>query len=230
VNLLHLFKKRIILSVAIVLCFNDAFAQTTTDTGGDKVVKVGEGVSPPAPTYSPEPDYSEEARHAKYKGICVLVLVVGSDGRTHDIRVSRSLGLGLDEKAIEAVEQWRFKPATKDGKPVAVRISVQIKFHLYNGPAPKFALQMPPTQKDADDTPHFTQEQLTNLAAEWGTKTSYTGEQLAELRGKCAPYADKRFEDLETKRVPLPPHECAGVLGWMRTLDVESLYVAKPPQ
>ena len=92
---------------------------------------MGGGVSAPRAIFSPEPEYSEEARKAKYQGTCVLWLVVGPDGRPRDIKVSRTLGLGLDEKAIEAVKQWKFEPAMKDGKPVAVQISVEVTFHLY---------------------------------------------------------------------------------------------------
>jgi TonB family protein len=61
----------------------------------------------------------------------VLYLIVGPDGKPRDIRVLRTLGLGLDEKSIEAVRTWRFEPAMKDGKPVAVQISVEVEFHLY---------------------------------------------------------------------------------------------------
>ena len=61
----------------------------------------------------------------------MLYLVVGPDGKPRDIRVLRTLGLGLDEKSIEAVRTWRFEPAMKDGKPVAVQISVEVEFHLY---------------------------------------------------------------------------------------------------
>jgi TonB family protein len=88
-------------------------------------------VSAPRIISDPEPEYSEEARKAKYQGVCVLWLVVGPDGRPRDIRVARSLGLGLDEKAIEAVKNWKFEPALKDGKPVAVQINVEVNFHLY---------------------------------------------------------------------------------------------------
>jgi len=98
---------------------------------GGGVFHVGGGVSPPRPIYQPDPEYSEEARKAKYQGVCVLWMIVGPDGRPRDIRVSRSLGLGLDEKAIEAVKTWKFEPAMKDGRPVAVEISVQVDFHLY---------------------------------------------------------------------------------------------------
>jgi protein TonB len=98
---------------------------------GGGVFRVGGGVSAPRVTYQPDPEYSEEARKAKYQGTCVLWLVVGPDGKPRDIRVARSLGLGLDEKAIEAVKTWKFEPAMKDGKPVAVQINVEVSFRLY---------------------------------------------------------------------------------------------------
>ena len=98
---------------------------------GGGVFRVGGGVSAPKAMYAPDPEYSEEARKAKYQGTCVLLLVVGSDGRPRDIRIARSLGLGLDEKAIEAVKQWKFEPAMKDGRPVAVQINVEVDFRLY---------------------------------------------------------------------------------------------------
>jgi protein TonB len=98
---------------------------------GGGVFHVGGGVSAPKPVYSPDPEYSEEARKAKYQGVCVLWMIVGPDGRPREIKVQRTLGLGLDEKAIEAVKTWKFEPAMKDGKPVSVEISVQVDFHLY---------------------------------------------------------------------------------------------------
>ncbi len=99
-------------------------------TGGG-VFRVGGGVSAPKAIYQPEPEYSEEARKAKYQGTCVLWLIVGPDGKPRDIKVSRNLGMGLDEKAIQAVKTWKFEPAMKDGKPVAVEISVEVEFRLY---------------------------------------------------------------------------------------------------
>ncbi len=99
-------------------------------TGGG-VFHVGGGVSAPKKIYDPDPEYSEEARKAKYQGTCVLYVVVGPDGLPRDIRVSRTLGLGLDEKAIEAVKSWRFEPAMKDGKPVSVAINIEVDFRLY---------------------------------------------------------------------------------------------------
>lgn len=98
---------------------------------GGGVFKVGGGVSAPKAIFSPDPEYSEEARKAKYQGVCVLSLIVGPDGKPREVRVARSLGLGLDEKAIQAVNQWKFDPAQKDGKPVAVAINVEVTFRLY---------------------------------------------------------------------------------------------------
>jgi periplasmic protein TonB len=89
------------------------------------------GTTAPEVIYNPEPSFSEEARKAKMQGIVMLLLVVGKDGRPYDIRVGQSLGMGLDEQAIAAVTQWRFRPATKNGQPVATQIAVQVDFHLY---------------------------------------------------------------------------------------------------
>lgn len=99
-------------------------------TGGG-LFHVGGGVSPPRQIYAPEPEFSEEARKAKYQGVCTLGLIVGTDGRPSNIRVLSSLGMGLDEKAIEAVKNWKFEPAMKDGHPVRVEIAVEVDFHLY---------------------------------------------------------------------------------------------------
>ena len=89
------------------------------------------GVTVPQAIYNPEPSFSDEARKAKEQGVVVLLLVVGQDGHTYNIRVGQSRGMGLDEKAIEAVSRWRFKPATLNGKPVATQIAVEVDFHLY---------------------------------------------------------------------------------------------------
>jgi TonB family protein len=89
------------------------------------------GVTAPRVTYKPEPEYSEEARKAKYQGTVVLGLIVDSSGRPRQLHVQRGLGMGLDEKALEAVRNWKFDPAEKDGKPVAVMISVEVEFRLF---------------------------------------------------------------------------------------------------
>ncbi|HYO84221.1 MAG TPA: energy transducer TonB [Bryobacteraceae bacterium] len=98
-------------------------------TGGG-VYKIGGGVSAPVPIFKPEPEYSEEARKAKFQGAVLLSIVILPDGTTSNLRVSRALGLGLDEKAIEAVRKWRFRPSLKDGKPVPVTANVEVNFRL----------------------------------------------------------------------------------------------------
>ena len=73
----------------------------------------------------------EEARKAKYQGVVVLNIIVGTDGRVHSPRVVRSLGMGLDEKAIEGVKTWKFDPSKKDGRAVAVEMNIEVAFNLY---------------------------------------------------------------------------------------------------
>ncbi|MEO8127033.1 MAG: energy transducer TonB [Bryobacteraceae bacterium] len=84
----------------------------------------------PVPLYNPDPEFSEEARKAKLQGQVVLEVVVDTDGRAHRIRVREGLGLGLDEKAIQAVESWRFKPGHRNGRAIAVRATIYINFRL----------------------------------------------------------------------------------------------------
>src|SRR5512141_1945652 len=88
---------------------------------GGGAYRVGGGVSAPKALFQPDPEFSEEARKMKYQGTVVLLLVVGLDGKPHDIRVQQSLGMGLDEKAIEAIRRWKFEPGRKDGIAVAVQ-------------------------------------------------------------------------------------------------------------
>src|SRR5271167_1300630 len=98
---------------------------------GGGAYRVGGGVSAPKALYAPDPEYSEEARKAKYQGTVVLWLVVDASGHPQQIRVQRALGMGLDEKAIEAVKLWKFDPARKDGQAVPVMINVEVNFRLY---------------------------------------------------------------------------------------------------
>jgi periplasmic protein TonB len=97
---------------------------------GDGVYRAGNGVSKPELLKKVEPEYSEEARKAKFQGVVVLYIVVDPNGNAVNPRVMKSLGLGLDEKAMEAVKQWKFKPGTKDGKAVAVAATVEVNFRL----------------------------------------------------------------------------------------------------
>jgi TonB family protein len=97
----------------------------------EKIYEMGRGIAAPRAIYMPGPEYSETARKTKFQGTCVLSLVVGSDGLPRDIRVTRALGKGLDEKAVETVSKWKFQPAAKNGQPVAVKIAIEVAFHLY---------------------------------------------------------------------------------------------------
>lgn len=97
---------------------------------GGGVYRIGGGVSAPTLVFKVEPEYSEEARKAKFQGTVVLYVVVDEKGQPRDLRVLRPLGLGLDEKAIEAVTKWRFRPGYKDGKAVPVAATIEVNFRL----------------------------------------------------------------------------------------------------
>jgi len=93
--------------------------------------KMGEpGLKAPSVIYKTEPQYTEEARAAKISGTVVLSLVVDEQGLAQDIHVAKSLDQGLDQKAMESVQTWRFAPATKDDKPVRVQATIEVNFRL----------------------------------------------------------------------------------------------------
>jgi TonB family protein len=100
-------------------------------TGGSYYTAGAGGVSNPVPLVSPEAEFSDEARRNKYQGVCMISIIVDAHGYPQNARVIRALGMGLDEKALEAVQKYRFKPAMKDGKPVAAMITVMVNFRLY---------------------------------------------------------------------------------------------------
>jgi TonB family protein len=97
---------------------------------GPAPLRVGAGVTAPMLVSKVEPDYSEEARAAKYQGTVVVAVTIATDGTAQDMRVVRGLGLGLDEKALQAISQWKFKPGAKDGQPVAVMATIEVNFRL----------------------------------------------------------------------------------------------------
>jgi TonB family protein len=98
--------------------------------GGDGSYTVGGDVSSPRLILKVEPEYSDEARKAKYSGTVQLAVVVDEHGIPRDIHVVRYLGLGLDEKAVEAVGHWRFQPGLRNGKPVRVQATIEVSFRL----------------------------------------------------------------------------------------------------
>jgi TonB family protein len=97
---------------------------------GGGAYRVGGGVSAPTVLFQVEPEYSEEARKAKYNGEVTLTVVVDATGRVKNVQVVRGVGMGLDEKAIEAVSKWKFKPGMKNGQPVAVMANIVVTFRL----------------------------------------------------------------------------------------------------
>jgi TonB family protein len=95
------------------------------------VFKIGLGVDAPKAKSTPEPEFTEIARYEKYPGTVVVNVVVGTDGNVHRIRLVRALGLGLDEAAESRLKTWRFDPGTRNGKPVAVEMNIEVSFNLY---------------------------------------------------------------------------------------------------
>ena len=98
---------------------------------GGGVYHVGGGVRKPEVLYSVDPEFSEEARKAKFSGNVLVDLIVDENGLPSHVHIARGVGMGLDEKAVEAVRQYKFKPATKDGKPVKVELTVEVNFQIF---------------------------------------------------------------------------------------------------
>jgi TonB family protein len=110
----------------------NGFGPGTGGNTGGGLYRIGGGVSAPIPIVSPEAEFSDEARRAKYQGVCLVSLIVDAQGNPQNPRVIRALGMGLDEKALEAVRRYKFKPAMKDGRtPVPVMITIEVNFRLY---------------------------------------------------------------------------------------------------
>ena len=108
---------------------NAAASQSAaSDTGA---YSVGGSVRPPVLTSEVDPQYTEAARKAKLSGNVIVGLTVDAAGKPQNVHITRGLGNDLDEKAVEAVQQYRFKPATKDGEPVAVALNVEVNFKIF---------------------------------------------------------------------------------------------------
>ena len=82
------------------------------------------------PIYHPDPEYTEEARSARIRGIIKFVITIGADGRVHEIKALSPLGYGLDEKAAETVQSWKFEPALQDGTPIESQAVVDVSFYV----------------------------------------------------------------------------------------------------
>ena len=100
------------------------------NTGGG-LRRIGGGVSAPVVLYKPEPEFSEEARKAKVAGNVLVYLQIDTNGNPVHVRVLRGIGLGLDEKALEAVSHYKFRPAMENGHPVQVEMNVEVNFQIF---------------------------------------------------------------------------------------------------
>lgn len=98
---------------------------------GGGVMHVGGLIRKPQVLRQVDPEFSEEARRAKFSGNVEVYLIIDEQGNPSHVRVVRGVGMGLDEKAVEAVRQYKFKPATLNGKPVKVDLSIDVDFHIY---------------------------------------------------------------------------------------------------
>ena len=98
---------------------------------GGGLYHVGGSVRPPVLTHQVDPEFSEEARKAKFSGNVQVYLIVDEQGNPSHVRVVRGVGMGLDEKAVDAVRQYRFKPAMRDGKPVRVDLYIDVNFQIF---------------------------------------------------------------------------------------------------
>ena len=107
------------------------YSQDQPDKTPDAVYELGDDVTAPKPVYRPNPEYSEKARKQKINGVVVLAMTVTAEGNVRDVKVIGSLDPGLDKQAIAAVRTWKFEPALKDGKPVAVHLKTETNFRLY---------------------------------------------------------------------------------------------------
>ena len=109
-----------------------AYDESPPRPASDLDQRVGDRVTPPVVVKSVEAQYSDEARRKKIEGVALISLIVDVHGKPQSVRVARSLEPGLDEKAVEAIKQYRFTPAKKrDGTPVPVMITIEVDFHLF---------------------------------------------------------------------------------------------------
>jgi TonB family protein len=118
-------------AIAAILAFALVFPIAAMQAGkSEKVYKIGDGVSAPVPVYKESPKYTKDAKEAKIQGTVKLEVVINSDGTVGDVSVLQGIDSGLDQNAVDTVKTWTFHPATKDGKPVAVRAKIEINFRL----------------------------------------------------------------------------------------------------
>jgi periplasmic protein TonB len=132
-NLTRVFARNAMLtSVVALLLSGVGLVQDQPDKDQpDPVYELGNGVTAPKGVYTPNPEYAESARKKKVKGNVELAMIVTAEGKVRDLKVTKSLDKDLDKQALAAVSTWRFEPATKDGKSVAVHLRTDVSFRLY---------------------------------------------------------------------------------------------------
>jgi|GEM_PF-2079963 len=116
------------------VAYNSSASAEDESTSGETdgaVSRPGRDIHPPKPISHKEPEFSDEARRAKYQGVVVVSFVVDKTGQPRNIRIQKPMGMGLDRKAVETVSQWQFVPGTKDGEAIAVELAAETEFHLY---------------------------------------------------------------------------------------------------
>jgi TonB family protein len=112
-----------------------ASPQQTSEIRDDQLRRIGNGVTAPELVSRVGPKFSDEARAEKFSGTVIVGLVVDTNGVPQRVRVVRGIGHGLDEEALAAVRQYRFKPAMENGKPVPVRVNVEVNFRIKDKPS-----------------------------------------------------------------------------------------------
>jgi TonB family protein len=142
------FPSRFVAGVAVLLLFPvlqtvEGQSNPPSNSGPQVLRNSGPDITPPRPTYAPDPEYSERATKAGLQGSCEISLIVGTDGLAHDVKITKSLGMGLDENSVTAVRSWKFEPARKNGIPVAAQITVEISFRLASGNTEEILSKLP---------------------------------------------------------------------------------------
>ena len=143
-------KTVLVLTLSLLVTIPSSISQQTNPTQGlpdsprpdsDGVFRVGNGVSAPVPLVMHDPEFSEKARKKKIRGNCRVSHIVKTDGSVSDVKVIRSAegqppklraaAESLDEKAVEAVQQYRFKPGLREGKPVPIAMTIEVNFQIF---------------------------------------------------------------------------------------------------
>jgi TonB family protein len=150
--------------------------------------RVGGGVTPPVPIYRVEPQFSELGRDAGFQGTVLIKVVVDAEGQVQDPRVIKAVGLGLDETAMAAVQQWKFKPGTKDGQPVPVFAQIEVSFRLLNGADNTSWMAAASTSEKRSDQTRL------GKAFYWGIGVTQDYEQALVFFQKAAAQDDARAE------------------------------------